>query len=104
MYAYKEFNKMYRYVIRIAKATYYDEKFKEYSKNIKQTGSILNELLNVKKLSKKYLIFLLITGKFIPALRSLQKALMTFFLALEASWLTKFLHLKMILNLTKEFR
>ena len=54
MYAYKEFNKMYRYVIRIAKATYYDEKFKEYSKNIKKkTWSILNELLNVKKSSQK---------------------------------------------------
>ena len=51
--AYKEFNKMYRSVIRKAKANYYDEKFKEYSKNIKQTWAVLNELLNVKKSSQK---------------------------------------------------
>ena len=92
---------MYRSVIRKAKANYYDKKFKEYSKNINQTWSILIELLNVKKSSQKIPDIFIDNGKIYSRYEEVTEGFNfnDFFLALEASWLTKYLHLKTILNL-----
>ena len=54
--------------------------------------TMMKILKNVKKSSQK-IPDIFIDKENIPVMRRLQKALMTFFLALETSWLTKYLQL-----------
>lgn len=46
---FKDYNKLYRSVCRKAKATYYKDKFTEYSKNMKKTWSTLRDIYGSKK-------------------------------------------------------
>ena len=46
---YKDYNGIYRALIRKAKANYYEQKFKEYSNNMKKTWHLIRDILGQQK-------------------------------------------------------
>ena len=73
------YNKIYNKVRRAAKKLYYDQQFKKYSRNIKETWSVIREVIGTKKQKDQIPDFFKANGQFINDYIEIANGFNTFF-------------------------